>query len=294
MKINIESMKNQLVCLLMFVSLCVSCEQRKIATKNADNQVDTTKTKLTRTEEQPTENLMIWTTYLDSTISYLNIRPNIKDTTWSNDYGRIQIKDYFQQGVLIGFLQPSMIFQQPDSMALATSTVYILQKHDGLWKLFKDKLPLNLNNNQEFIYDLENIKVIDVDFDQQPDLCVQYSIQHASREISDFYFFTFDKNQKQIKYKNHLYSMDTIAILATDKTLITWGDGGNYGTNHKIVYCWQANKLQEIKRLERTWCEKNKIEGDCMSEYVLKNNKLVLKQKWFEKENGVEYFEKWQ
>lgn len=293
-KLTFQEVRNNFFHLLIFVfiGLFFACGQKKVENKAVDNQRDTLKVS---TKKDITLNGK-WKSYLDidSVISYLNKNTHIKDTTWENNCGKIAMKDYFHQGISIAFLQPNVGFGNLESEYTYPSMLYVLQKENQKWKVIDNILPI-YDNNTEYNYYLDTIKTGDFNFDKQPDVYIRYSVKHVSRVISIFYFLTFDKEQKKPKYKQYIYSTDSIAILPKTKNIITWVDGGNFGRHEKNIYQWNSDTLQEIKKIERT-IAMNKdggILGYEMIEYVLQNNKLVKKREWLDK-NESDYFEKWQ
>lgn len=111
------------------------------------------------------------------------------------------------------------------------NTLYVGYFHIDKWVL-KDSIVLD----EMTFYFPDTIGKEDANFDNQKDFILVYTIRTGSR-IANCYEFLLLTAQKNIS-KLRLYSTDTIAILRKTKTIITWGDGGNFGT--VIPACWQS------------------------------------------------------
>lgn len=283
-KPTFQEVKNNFLHLLIFVfiGLLFGCDKKK---EEKENIVSTQGDSTLNTEKK-------YYSYIDSTIAYLNKNNYISDTIWENNCEKIAIKEYFNQSLTIAFLQPNIGLGHLETNNTTPAMLYILQREKQNWQVVYDGLPIDDNDYSCY---LDTIVDIDFNFDEQLDIYVKYNVKYISREISAFYLLTFDKEQKSIKYKDFIYSIDSIAILPETKSIIAWTDGGIFGTHAQSTYRWNSDTLQEIRKLEKTIVTNKDggILGYKMVEYVLQNNKLVKKREWLDK-NETDYFEKWQ
>jgi hypothetical protein len=252
-----------------FLYLCIACGQNKNESKVVGNQGD--------------NNTIQY--FLDSAMFVLNQKKSLQNTSYH--HGIVQVDIISQHYDTFAFISIHGEAIENDSIVFPNS-LYIAYFHIDKWVL-KDSILLD----EMSMYLPDTIRKEDINFDNQTDFVLVYDIKSASRMVNSYELLLFNP-QKNIS-KLRLYSTDTISILPKTKTIITWKDGGNFGTHEKNAYCWNNDTLQEIRRLEKSISmnKQGKIIGYDMTEYVLQNNKLVTKHEWLEKIE-TDYFEKWQ
>ncbi len=274
MKTSLSKISIKLSLFLVCTYLYIACGQNKIESKVVDNQIDTTKKE---------DNTMKY--FLDSAMFVLNQNKSLRDTSYHLEIAQINIVSQNNDRFVFISIHGEAI--ENDSIDFPNS-LYIAYFHIDKW-ILKDSIVLD----EMAMYFPDTIRKEDINFDNQTDFMLVYDIKSASRMVNSYELLLLNP-QKNIS-KLRLYSTDTIAILPKTKTIITWADGGNFGTHEKNIYCWNSDTLQEIKRLEKIISinKQEKIMGYNMTEYVLKSDKLVKKRAWLEK-NETDYFEKWQ
>lgn len=264
----------KLLLFLICAYLCTACGEKKIESKVIGNQGDTIKKE---------NNTMQY--FLDSAMFVLNQNKSLQDTSYHHYITQVNVVS--QNDDRFAFFSINGEAIENDSV-IPPNTLYIACFQADKW-ILKDSIVLD----EMAMYVPDTISREYVNFDNQMDLMIKYSIMNISRVIVCYDLLLL--NSKKNISKLRLYSTDSIAILPKTKTIITWGDGGNFDTHEKNIYHWNSDTLQQLKKLEKTISinEQGRFNDYKMVEYVLKNNKLVKKRAWLEK-SETDYFEKWQ
>lgn len=169
-------------------------------------------------------------------------------------------------------------------------------------------------NIDPYSWGTHKIKLKDVDFDRREDLLIETHIW-ASRMVELITCFDYNRDNGDIgvvKIRD-LSSTDRIDCDERLKTVTCYTDGGNFGTHEKIVYKWNHDTLQAVKRLDKyvdfdaiateyTRREVLKPSNPNASEeaiYIVRLNEYVLVDDKMEFSRSIEaddpdtYFESW-
>ncbi len=254
--------------ILVFIEFFVACGQKKVESKVVDRQGD--------------RNTMQY--FLDTAMFVLNQNKSLQDTSYH--YGIVKVDIVSQNYDRFAFISIHGEAIENDSIVFSNS-LYVAYLHVDKWVL-KDSILLD----EMAMYLPDTIRKEDVNFDNQKDFVLVYTIKSASRSIYLYKLF-IAKSKANYQIVSLYSSFSDLNISAQNKTIMTGEDGGMFGLNSKSIYCWSSDTLEEIKRLEKIILldKQGQMIGDETREYRLKNNELVVKK---ELKNESDYFEKWQ
>ncbi|WP_338759425.1 hypothetical protein WAF17_11685 [Bernardetia sp. ABR2-2B] len=292
-------MKFQILSILLF-PLFFSCNQKPVSTNNKTEELEVIKERLKKQEEKELEEIAkekskkeepfnfyeyddarldsIFRLSLDSMIGFLNVTEFETDTIIKNGftyamYGKAQ--DGFSDFVFVESMYADLL----DSLKTPT---YLYVKH-------KDKFELkNQFEFDEMSWRNSKIQRRDINFDKKTDILFQRP-WFVNRMIAD-YLIIMDSDFERIKMTNSTYELLTNE---KNKTVISFIDGGNCCTHHKIINKWQNDSLVEIRHLEKSY--NHKEGGGILEEFKIKNGKEVkTKSQKVTFEDAKKYFENYQ
>lgn len=129
----------------------------------------------------------------------------------------------------------------------------------------------------------------DINFDDKVDVVIKRPWKLVSRLIVD-YILISDIENKRIEV---ITSTDRLLTNQENKTVISFTDGGNCCTHHKIINEWQGDSLVKIRSLEKSYNHADG--GQILEEFVMKNGeKTKIKSQKMSSDKAQEYFENYQ
>lgn len=143
------------------------------------------------------------------------------------------------------------------------------------------------------------IELKDVDFDQREDLLIKTHVR-ASRIVERITCFDYNRSTGDIGVAKitDLSSTDRIDCDEILKTVTCYTDGGNFGTHEKIVYKWNHDRLQAVKRLDM-YVDLSAPDTSEEIPYIVRLKEYALVDGKMEFSRSIEaddpdtYFEKW-
>lgn len=284
-------MKLYILSILLFLFL-FSCNQKPAVDSQKSNltEVEKKEVKNTDTEEVKIDDFDSYTNAQldsffqvsrDSLLDFVSKNEFDKDTIISNEFSQVVY------GVAAnGF--PAFVLLEDHACHFKDNDECYVLIYTRENETFELKQRIKNSNTFPFVWTPSQIERRDVNFDERLDIIIERSIFSGSREITEYTLIT-NPNFKKTQTIFTTYSLPTNP---KNKTVISFTDGGNYGTNSKHINKWQGDSLVEIRRLDKTYQDEN---GDILEEFTIKNGKETkVKSQKMSFEEAEKYFENYQ
>lgn len=268
----------------LLVALLFSCNQKPTSENQKTEVIEEVQEKKKSVISEPLFNFddyndlqldSIFRVSLDSMIAFLNVTEFEKDTVIKNEFTYAlyaKAQDGFPDFVFIESMYPDLL----DSLKTPT---YLYTK-------VKDKF--ELKNQFEFIemsWRNSELQRRDINFDGKIDVILQRG-GFSSRMMAD-YLIIMDSDFKRITETSSTYDLLTDD---KNKTVISFSDGGLFGTHVATISQWKGDNLVRIRQLEKT--HNDQKEGFKMEEFVIrKGKKIKIKTQILSQDKAEEYFE---
>ncbi|WP_291721663.1 hypothetical protein [Bernardetia sp.] len=280
-------MKSYILLFLLILVLFFSCTKKSVVNNKQPYFTEEQKqTESVVTTNEPTnfENYndaefdSLFHVSLDSIVDLLNVVKFDKDTIIKNEFTFAMYsaaKNGFSDFAFIESMYPDLL----DSLKTPT---YLYVKHNDKFEL-KNQFEFS-----EMSWRNSEVQQRDINFDGKADILLQRP-WFANRMIAD-YLIIMDSNFERITETNSTYEL---LINEKNKTVISFIDGGNCCTHHKIINKWQGDSLVKIRSLEKSY---NHAEGgQILEEFVIKNGeKTKIKSQKMSSDKAEAYFENYQ
>ncbi|AFM04150.1 hypothetical protein Fleli_1751 [Bernardetia litoralis DSM 6794] len=219
----------------------------------------------------------------DSLLDFVSKNEFEKDTIISNGFSQVIYGVATNGFPAIVFIENKFCDIGGENFECKSFLYHTKNKNLQLIKIFINQTPS--------LYDWygNEIERRDVNFDNKIDIIIKRPWHMVSREIVD-YLLVMNSDSNKIKL---ITSTDRLLTNEKKQRVISFIDGGNCCTHHKIINKWQNDSLVEIKHLEKSYSYQ---EGKgTLEEFIIKNSKETkVKSQKISFDDAEKYFEKYQ
>ncbi len=268
---------------LLLVSLLFSCNQKPIS----DNQKTEIK-EIVKKEKAKTYNFYSYTNIqLDSFFQVY--RDSLLDTVQKNKFDKDTIlRNEFSQ-VMYGMAAndfPAFAFVEDKYCDIGGEDFecksFLYYEKNSVFEI--EETFTNQNSLLYAWYDTE-IERRDMNFDGKLDIIIKRPWHLVSRSVAD-HILILNSNSKNTEIITSTFELHTNP---KNQTVISFSDGGNFGTHYKTINKWQSDSLVKIRHLEKSYDNKGKF---TLEEFAIKNGKEIkIKSQKMNSDKAEEYFE---
>ncbi len=192
--------------------------------------------------------------FVDSTLTFFNQNEIQKDTMFV--FG-LTVVDFFVQKDRF----PSFFTFYHRVNGTKYPYLYVAKKIEEKYKVINS-----------LIYDemrsIENIYLEDINFDNKKDIIIKSHHRSGSRVVSFYHLIV----QEDFKNVASLLATDSLYIYPSEKEIIAFRDGGNFGMHEKNFYKWIGDSLT----LTKYWQKSIDITGKkTIEKFIIQNGKSV-------------------